>query len=347
LRTGAGLNITGVNDTRVTLRIIASDRDRRNTLISLKSDDGDARIVSRYRDEYGNHSSSLRFELSVPRRFNIRVSSAGGGVSIHDVEGTFSGSTGGGDIDGSSLNGRFSMSTGGGSINILDSNLSGHVSTGGGGVLIQRVTGGLTGSSGSGNVFYGGVSSAGSGRSITYSGTTAEGGRVGSDGRTYVRKSGGDVSIASAPGGASVSTGGGSISIGRSGGDVDASTGGGDVTVGSVNGRATLGTGAGDVTVTIDDPAKPVKVMSGAGTVTLIIPENFAADLDLETAFTENHRGETRIRAPFDLKSTVTADWDDSQGTPRRYVRVRQSVGGGGPRIEVKTVNGDIIIKRR
>jgi hypothetical protein len=99
--------------------------------------------------------------------------------------------------------------------------------------------------------------------------------------------------------------------------------------------------------VTIDDPAKPVKVSSGAGTVTLIVPRNLAADLDLETAFTNNNGKQTHIRGDLNLNATVTPDWDSSEGTPRRYVRVRQSVGGGGPKIQVKTVNGDIIIRRR
>jgi len=33
--------------------------------------------------------------------------------------------------------------------------------------------------------------------------------------------------------------------------------------------------------------------------------------------------------------------------TPRRYVRARQEVGGGGRRIRVRTVNGDIVIRQR
>jgi beta-lactamase regulating signal transducer with metallopeptidase domain/DUF4097 and DUF4098 domain-containing protein YvlB len=356
LKTGAGLTITGVDEDRVTLRIIASERDRRNTLVTLESENGGARIESRYRNMNGTQSSSLRFDLTVPRNFNVRVSSAGGGVNIQNVQGTFSGSTGGGDIDVRSARGTLRLSTGGGDINVLNSSLSGHVGTGGGAVLIQGVSGGLTGSSGSGNVMYGGISGSvsqtvsggvGSSTAVTYSAASGDGSRIGSDGRTYVRKSGGDVSIATAPGGASVSTGGGSISIGRAGGDVDASTGGGDVEVGPLKGRADVGTGAGDVTVTIDDPAKPVRVSSGAGTVTLIVPRNLSADLDLETAFTKNNGKETRIRGDIDLNSTVTSEWDSSEGTPRRYVRVRQSVGGGGPRIQVRTVNGDIIIRRR
>jgi DUF4097 and DUF4098 domain-containing protein YvlB len=91
----------------------------------------------------------------------------------------------------------------------------------------------------------------------------------------------------------------------------------------------------------------PIRAESGSGTITLILPPNMSAELDLETAFTNNHRGSTQIESDWPLSTTVTPNWDASEGTPRRYVRARQTIGSGGARITVKTVNGDIIIKRR
>jgi hypothetical protein len=70
------------------------------------------------------------------------------------------------------------------------------------------------------------------------------------------------------------------------------------------------------------------------------------ATLDLETGYTQKFRGKTRIISDWPVSITETTDWDDSHGTPRRYVRVRQQVGRGGPLIKVNTTNGDIVLRK-
>jgi hypothetical protein len=88
-------------------------------------------------------------------------------------------------------------------------------------------------------------------------------------------------------------------------------------------------------------------VFSGNGNVTLLVPANLDAELDLETAYT-NHLGhKTRIISDFPVQITETSTWDNRAGTPRKYVRVRQSVGQGGGVIRVRTVNGDIVLRRK
>ena len=264
----------------------------------------------------------------------------GGGIAIRDVEGDFSGETGGGEIIIDRARGSAHLSTGGGPVDVTNSNLSGSVSTGGGPVLIQAVTGGLKGSSGTGDVLYGNGA-------VTFSKTSRDGVREASDGKLYVTKSGGSVTLAEAPRGAVVSTGGGSIRIGTANGDVSARTGGGDVTVGPVRGSAEISTGAGDVRVVVSGiDANSVKVSSGNGTVTVRLPRNFSGELDLETAFTDNARNPTRIESDWPLQTSITPDWDSSMGTPRRYVRARESIGNGQARVRVRTVNGNIMIRR-
>jgi hypothetical protein len=88
-----------------------------------------------------------------------------------------------------------------------------------------------------------------------------------------------------------------------------------------------------------------VDVTSGKGEVVLVVPRDLNAILELETAYTENLGHKTRIVSDLPLKTTETADWDGSEGTPRRYVRARQTVGRGGGVIRVRTVNGDIVLR--
>ena len=356
LRTGAGVDIRGTDEEHVRVQGTLGGRDWRDTDFAIFGDSTNARIRLAFKNPERSQSSSHRLTITVPRRFNVRIESSGGDIVLRDVEGTFTGHTGGGQIRIDDVTGRASLTTGGGSIEVRDSHLSGSVTTGGGAVVIDNVTGGLNGSSGSGGVTYGSVSAAGAGKSSSR-GVTINNvipGAVGSGKiRTasgddyYVRKSGGDIRIAEAPNGASVGTGGGHVTIGRSNGDVSATTGGGDMTVGPVNGAVELTTGAGDVRVTVTSTNKPINIASGNGTITLILPEGMSANLDLETAFTRHHRGETRIQSDWPVSTTVTSNWDNAMGTPRRYVRTRSAIGGGGPTIRVRTVNGNIIIRRR
>ena len=341
LETGAGLTIYGSKDSRIHMRASLGGSDWRSTSVELIPDGRGARLTMRYRGDERNRSSSHHIDLQIPHEYNLRLKSSGGGLHLTDVSGEFSGSTGGGDIRIERASGSAHLSTGGGDVKVSSSDLNGSVSTGGGAVVIESTSGDLRGGSGSGNVLYGR-------NGLTFSSGSASEGVRGSDGKTYVSKAGGSVNLGSLGGGASISTGGGGISIASANGDVSATTGGGDIRVGSVSGSTDLSTGAGDVSVrTTGSSAGRVKVSSGNGTVTITVPADLSAYLDLESGYTEEH-GRTRIRSDFDIPTTETSDWDSTQGTPRRYVKSRASVGRGasGGTIRVRTTNGDIIIRK-
>ncbi|HEX6576613.1 MAG TPA: M56 family metallopeptidase, partial [Gemmatimonadaceae bacterium] len=322
LKTGAGVQITGSDENRVRVRGRLAGRDWRNTAFEVTNDGPDARVSMYYTVNRSNTSSSNSLTITVPRRYNVRIKSSGGEITIRDVEGDFSGSTGGGEIDIANARGNAELSTGGGSVHVRNSHLSGSVTTGGGPVTIDNVSGGLRGGSGTGDVAYGGSGSAGG---VSYSDPDRDGARKGSDGKTYVRKSGGSVSLGNVGNGASINTGGGDIKVGESRGEVEISTGGGDIVAGPLYNGGRLTTGAGDVQVTIAGSGGSTRIESGNGTVTLILPRNLNADLELETAFTRQNR-QTRIESDWPLSTTVTPDWDTNMGTPRRYVRARQSI---------------------
>jgi len=144
-----------------------------------------------------------------------------------------------------------------------------------------------------------------------------------------------------------VTTGGGRIRIGPSGGEVYAQTGGGPIDIGPATGSVAAHTGAGDVSIRLTGSGShKVDVTSGSGDVTLVVPSDLNATLELESAYTNNHGRKTRIVSDWPLSVTETNEWDSSYGTPRKYVRVRQNLGKGGPVIRVRTANGDIELKR-
>ena len=148
-----------------------------------------------------------------------------------------------------------------------------------------------------------------------------------------MNSAGGGISLPAAPDGARVTTGGGPIRIGPSGGEVYASTGGGPIDIGPATGSVEAHTGAGDVTIELKGAgAHSVDVTSGKGEVVLVLPRDLNATLELETAYTDNLGHKTRIVSDWPLQTTETDNWDRSEGTPRRYVRARQTIGRGGER---------------
>ena len=449
LDTGGDIDIIGTDDQKVSVHGTLGGRDWQETTIALEEHQGGATLVTRYVGSRAEQTFDNRFSIRVPKRFNVRLESAGGGVHIADVDGTFSGSTGGGKISIEGAQGEAHLSTGGGDVRVTKSKLDGSVSTGGGTVRFEGVSGDIVGSSGS-DPFNGTGPGAFNfkykmpkGRMYTWtpgmdaetfketqkaleasqdamraaqesmseserrsmdrqmerarimmerergamdtmrirmkrfrswtdssSDDSADDGdsavherrkeiiryrtprethssTISRDGFIVIDKDGGSVELEDAPKGARVTTGGGAIVIGKSKGDVRVQTGGGDIDLGPVEGGADATTGAGDVSINlVGERLHPVNIMSGKGNVELVLPKDANATLDLETAYTRNFDRRTKIKSDWKLDVTETDSWDDSQGTPRKYVRVRQDIGKGGPVIRIRTVNGDITIKR-
>ena len=370
LRTGAAVTLHGWDEPRIRLVARLSGRDWRDTRVDLSHASGGVRLQSEFVTPRENQMTSHRFELWVPRHMDVSMSSAGGSVSINDLAGEFSGHTGGGGITIERARGHASLSTGGGAVIVTNSELSGTVSTGGGTVEISNVTGGLRGSSGTGGVIVSGDGLGATtigGRAITTTTTsniTSVNGRTvttnyldgiattigGGFGGSTISKAGGEIVIGDLPDGGTLHTGGGQIIVRSSNGSVVASTGGGDIELERVAGDVRASTGAGDVQVTILDAngrEHTVEVYSGKGRVILYLPANIDARFELETAYTENFDRRTSIESDFALDRSETAEWDDRFGTPRKYVRAQGVFGTGAGLVRVRTVNGDVIIRRR
>lgn len=354
LKTGGGINIRGWDKPEMLVRARLGGRDWRDTRVTLQPSNGDATLESVIERGSGNQSTSHRFDIQLPREYNVRIQSAGGSITIADISGTFSGVTGGGEVDIRSVNGRVEISTGGGEVYVADSNIDGEVNTGGGRVRIVRVNGRFNGSTGGGPVIYSESNGGGKGYGIGHGkgaaasaseSKSATASASASAGPIRMTQAGGSVYLPSAPSGASVSTGGGRIVIGPSGGAVHAQTGGGDIEIGPAAGSVEATTGAGNVDIAFRGSGS-VDVSSGIGNVTITAPGELNATLDLTTAYTDKFRGKTRIISDWPVTVTETSEWDTSRGTPRRYVRVRQQVGRGGPLIRVDTVNGDIVLRK-
>jgi DUF4097 and DUF4098 domain-containing protein YvlB len=190
----------------------------------------------------------------------------------------------------------------------------------------------------------------------------------GSDsGAVSISKMGGGIDVQSAPHGANLSTMGGDIHLGDVGsfakvktmggsitidhatGAVDATTMGGPISIGHVAGAIKASTMGGDISareVGASSGQRDVELTSQGGTITLTVPKDFPMDVRITLAYTKNAPRSYEIIDHVGLQQQETPDWDNSLGSPRKYIRAAGRVGSGLNHVTIKTINGDVILKQ-
>ena len=154
---------------------------------------------------------NVHFEIFVPREFDLDISTAGGSVSVEDLEGKIDLHTSGGSITVGRIEGPVNARTSGGSIKVTKAKGDVDVHTSGGSISIGETSGSLDAET--------------SGGSITLDGV---------DGDTYVHTSGGGLKLKNLAGNVQGSTSGGSIYAeltGRIDRDCYLKTSGGGITI--------------------------------------------------------------------------------------------------------------------
>jgi DUF4097 and DUF4098 domain-containing protein YvlB len=144
---------------------------------------------------------------------------------------------------------------------------------------------------------------------------------------------------------------GGNIHLGSVGGDARLKTMGGDIEVDSASNSLFARTMAGDVTVHIEEGAENrktryIEIRSNAGQISLYVPPGFGTTVDATLAYTDNQHRAFSIIQDLGLRETESTRWDDSKGTPRKYIHAVGQIGDGRNHIVISTVNGNITLRR-
>lgn len=336
LDTGGSINITGWDREVVEVSALLGGRDGANTEVTFNETAAGVEIRSRYTGSRKNYSTDLHFDIKVPRRFDAKLESMGGGIKIDNVEGEIRGQTMGGELDLSNLKGRLNLTTMGGEITLKQSQVDGRVETMGGKVLVEDVVGDVKGSSMGGSVIY---------RNVTNSSGVSTGDEV------RISSMGGDINVDDAPSGANVTTMGGDISIRSASKHVKAKTMGGDILIRAVDGWVRATTMGGDVDVRMvgnpGDERRDVEITSMSGDITLTIPEGLSMDVYIELARTKNKDDIYKITSDFALQQRQTDEWvSEHHGTPRKYTYGTAQIAGGKNKIVIKTINGNVRLKK-
>ena len=330
LDTGGEINIVGWGREAVAVTAELSGRDADLVDLTVVETNGGVRVATDYRERHGSTSSSIDFEVRVPSVFNIEIKSMGGGVSIDGVEGEFTGKTMGGALKLNDLRGTLRLTTMGGSITLTRSDVDGKVTTMGGKALVEDVFGDVKVKSMGGDVVY---------RRVTRSDGESTGDQV------RITTMGGNIDVPEAPVGADVHTMGGNIAIDSAREFVKAETMGGDIRIDEVDGWVDATTMAGDVDVTLLG-GHDVKITSMSGEITLTVPSGVGFDIDIELDYTKNSSRNYRIKSDFDLSQQESQDWDYDYGSPRKTIKGTGAVNGGGHKIVLHTINGNVYLRQ-
>lgn len=171
------------------------------------------RARDRWNDEYRNTRLRVRFEISVPRDYNVDLETAGGNIKVDDLNGDLRSETAGGNLDFGNISGTIWAHTAGGNITLEGSSGSADVSTSGGNITIGDVDGDVDAETSGGSI--------------------------------RIERAGGEVHASTAGGNIEVREVGGTIKATTSGGNVSATI------TRQPAGDCRLSTSAGTVTVTL------------------------------------------------------------------------------------------------
>lgn len=141
---------------------------------------------------------------------------------------------------------------------------------------------------------------------------------------------------------------GGDVEIASVTGEHELSNVNGDVVATDITGSAVINATNGDVraTFTAVDAAKPMSFTSFNGDVDVTLPANLAANL-----LVTSQQGDVFTDFEFEERQDPTAVERSGVAGNRYRVRMqretRYAIGGGGRDIQLRTFNGDIMIRKR
>jgi DUF4097 and DUF4098 domain-containing protein YvlB len=353
LKTGGTIDITGWDKELVDINIRLGGRDAKDSKVDFEETSAGVRVYSHQTGHSRNHSTNLRFEIKVPKKFDIEIESNGGGISIANVEGTMKGRTMGGRLDLTKLKGYVNLKTMGGEISVTNSDLDGEVKTNGGRVLIQDVTGDLRGSSLGGQMIRKNVTNRHGDSRKDEVHISTMGGDIDVDDAPSgadVQTMGGNIRIRSASKFVKAKTMGGTIEIGQANGSVNVTTMGGNVQIDSVDGTVEATTMAGNINIKMVGDAEKgdhsAKLKSMSGDVELTVPSNLSMAVDITLAYTRESSRNYKIISDFPIQLDSTKEWDHHRGSPRKYIYGTGTIAGGKNRLRIETVNGDVYLKK-
>jgi DUF4097 and DUF4098 domain-containing protein YvlB len=325
----ASINVYGDEKIKETLQIFGFQKDAG----IFEEKDGKLKIRNLKNTDDRLQNQPPYFKILLPNNFNFEFNCQGGLVIIKNITGTIIGRMLSGDVSLRGLNGTVDVVTNGGHISVSEANLNGLVHTLGGDISLSRVIGDLQATTEGGKLLYYDVY------------------KKKYDGLVKLVSMGGDIEIDEAPYGAKVRSEGGNITIKSSDIEIWTNTKGGNIILQNTKGDIGARTGSGNINVEIlsmNGEKRKCELVSNSGDIHLTIPKSFDPTIFVRLAYTKNSSRNFKIQSDFDLNITETKDWDLTEGPPRKFIiGERKKEGSDNYLIDIKTVNGEVFLKRK
>ncbi len=227
---------------------------------------------------------------------------------------------------------------------IVPENFNLEISSTGGDVSVDGLMGGLTGRTAGGSLLVSDMqgnvrfSTGGGGVTVLNSLLTAN-----------IRSGGGKIQVEDSMIDGGMNTGGGDVVVSNSRLNGGTNTGGGSITAENIQGRYYAATGAGDIRVSLAETSAndelSLRLGTGSGEVMVMVPKSYDPEIYVELAYTSRNL-DANILSDFDLEVEKTNEWDESKGTPRKYIYGVSAGSMPGQQIRIRNTNGNVVLKK-
>lgn len=336
LKTGASIEIKGWDKDLLSARAVISEEDEDNPMeFSFEKNGNNVEITSEFKYEKRSNHSNAKLIVYLPQKYNVEFNTMGGAVIVGNVEGNTEGKTMGGAIVLSELKGYVNTETMGGAISLKDSKVDGKIKTMGGPIHLDNVKGDVDATTMGGAIIQSNVQGKDkSGKGVTIS------------------TMGGPIVVDQALNGAHVKTMGGNIDIKKAAKHVYAETMGGDISIGEIDGSVEASTMGGDIDVKMTGALKAgdksVSLSSKGGDVTLTVPNGLPMDVDIQITVKDEHKYDKyKIVSDFQInEDRSSGEWKESHHNRGKHINGTGTINGGGNKIKIRTINGNVYLKK-
>jgi hypothetical protein len=248
----------------------------------------------------------------------VRAETAGGSIALRRIGGIVSASTAGGSIVLDAIGGAIRAETAGGSISLNAAGADAVLNTSGGSISVRQVKGTLRAETAGGGV-------------------TAE--QVG--GSIIAGTSGGSIRLRDIKGSVRADTAGGSIHIASAPAGLRAETAGGDIQLSEVAGAVMAASAAGNIRAEFlrGQPILESILETNAGTIVVWLSEGVPLTVDAVVNLADSLRD---VQSEF---SSIVVN-RQSTGLGPGTVTAKGEIGGGGPVLRIRNIDGRIQIRK-
>ncbi len=137
---GGGVSISSWDKNEVNVKIFGNENTKDKMEFKFKNDDDKVEVIAKRKNWLTNwfsNGTKLKIEITVPKNFNTKVKTGGGGINVQDINGNIYLSTSGGGITFKDVSGKFNVYTSGGGITGINFDGDLDASTSGGGISLS------------------------------------------------------------------------------------------------------------------------------------------------------------------------------------------------------------------